>query len=274
MTAATILDDRGVIEVSGEDAGKFLHNLVTNDILSLEAGDARYAALLSPQGKILFDFLIFASSANDFLIDCPAAIATDLEKRLNMYRLRAKVRIVNRSASDVVIAFPDAVSAPEITAVVCARDPRAAFGFRAIAPRGAVSASGDRAAYDAARIRLGLPEGGADFAWGEVFPHDVNMDLLNGIDFGKGCYVGQEVVSRMKHRGAARRRVVPYRAGGAAPPPGSPIDADGIAIGVCGSRVGDAGLAMIRLDRLAEARARGVAPVAAGVTLLFDEKFG
>jgi len=272
MTVATLLDDRGVIEVSGEDAGKFLHNLVTNDVLSLEPGHARYAALLSPQGKILFDFLIFARDADTFLIDCPAACATDLEKRLGLYRLRARVRIVNRSASDVVIAFPDAVAAPEIEAIVCARDPRADFGFRAIVPRGAVVATGDRAAYDAARIRVGLPAGGEDFTYGEVFPHDANMDLLNGIDFGKGCYVGQEVVSRMKHRGAARRRIVPYRAGGPAPSPGAPIDAGETAIGVCGSRAGDAGLAMIRIDRLAEARARGASPVAEGVTLIFDEK--
>lgn len=272
MTAATLLDDRGVIEVSGEDAGKFLHGLVTNDILSLKPGDARYAALLSPQGKILFDFLIFACAADRFLIDCPAASAADLEKRLSMYRLRAKAHIVNRSASDVVIAFPDAVSAPRIEGAVCARDPRADFGFRAIAPRGAVDATGDRAAYDAARIRIGLPAGGEDFAWGDIFPHDANMDLLDGVDFGKGCYVGQEVVSRMKHRGAARRRIVRYRAEGAAPPPGSQINAGDIAIGVCGSRVGDAGLALIRLDRLAEARARGAAPVAGGVTLDFPEK--
>jgi folate-binding protein YgfZ len=272
MRAATLLDDRGVIEVSGEDAGKFLHGLVTNDLLSLEQGDARYAALLSPQGKILFDFLVFARDADTFLIDCPAASAPDLEKRLNIYRLRAKARIVNRSASYVVIAFPDAVSAPRIEGVICARDPRADFGFRAIAPRGVVDATDDRSAYDAARIRAGLPAGGEDFAWGEVFPHDANMDLLNGVDFGKGCYVGQEVVSRMKHRGAARRRIVRYRAEGAAPPPGSPINAGDIALGVCGSRNGDVGLAMIRLDRLTEARALGATPVADGVTLDFPEK--
>ena len=270
MNKTILLDDRGVIEVRGPDAGKFLHGLVTNDILGLAPGEARFAALLSPQGKILFDFIVFASAPEQYFLDCPRALADDLQKRLNLYKLRAKVDLANRSDALAVIAFEGAGAPAGETTLASAADPRADFGGRAIVVRGAVSATGDHADYEARRIRLGLPMGGLDFAYGDAFPHEADMDLFNGLDFGKGCYVGQEVVSRMKHRGAIRKRVVRYRTTGDAPPAGASIRAGETEIGVTGSHAGNEGLALARLDRLAEALASGDTPTAAGVALRFE----
>lgn len=270
MTTAILLDDRAIIEVAGEEAGKFLHNLVTNDVAALKPGEARFAALLTPQGKILFDFLVFAAGEGGYLLDCPLALSADLEKRLNIYKLRSKVTVTNRSGEFDAIAFPDSTEAPNVEAIAIAADPRGPLGFRAIAKKGAVPTQDERADYEARRIHAGVPLGGVDFDYGGTFPHEANMDLLAGIDFKKGCFVGQEVVSRMKHRGLVRRRVAPYRAQGEAPAPGEAIHIGGVEIGVTGSRLADEGLAMVRLDRLAEAREKGQSPVAGGVALDFD----
>jgi len=272
MTTAILLADRGIVEVAGDDACKFLHNLVTNDIASLKPGEARFAALLTPQGKILFDFLVFAPGEGRYLLDCPLSLAADLEKRLNMYKLRAKATVENRSAELEAIAFPDATMAPKVEALALAADPRAALGWRALAEKGTVVALGERDEYDARRIHAGVPMGGVDFTYSDAFPHEADMDLLAGLDFKKGCYVGQEVVSRMKHRGLVRKRVTPFRAQGGAPAPGETIRAGDIEIGVTGSRMGEAGLALIRLDRLADARKKGDAPVAGGVALEFIDR--
>jgi folate-binding protein YgfZ len=270
MNKTILLEDRGVVEAQGPDAGKYLHGLVTNDILGLAPGGARFAALLSPQGKILFDFIVFAAPSERYFLDCPRLLADDLLKRLSLYRLRSKLDLANRSDDLAVIAFEGAAAPSEPATLASAPDPRADLGGRAIVARGAVIATGDPADYDARRIGLGLPSGGVDFVYGDAFPHEADMDLFNGLDFGKGCYVGQEVVSRMKHRGTTRKRVIRYRADGDAPPPGSVIRAGESEIGVTGSRVGDEGLALVRLDRLAEALALGQTPVAAGRMLGFE----
>lgn len=270
MTTAIALPDRGIIEVAGEDAGKFLHGLVTNDIAGLKASEARFAALLTPQGKILFDFLAFAEGDGRYLLDCPLALAADLEKRLNIYKLRAKLTVTNRSGEFEAIAFPDSTEAPGVEALVIAPDPRGPLGFRAIAEKGKIPTESAQEAYETRRIHAAVPLGGVDFAYGATFPHEANMDLLAGIDFKKGCYVGQEVVSRMKHRGLARKRVARYRAQGDAPAPGAAIRAGDVDIGVTGSRLDDEGLALIRLDRLSDALAAGATPVAAGTALSFE----
>ncbi|WP_442755822.1 YgfZ/GcvT domain-containing protein [Methylocystis sp. JAN1] len=273
MTTAILLRDRGVIEVSGDDAAKFLHNLVTNDIASLKAGEARFAALLTPQGKILFDFVVFSLGEGRFLLDCPLSLAPELEKRLNTYKLRSKIAVANRSDALETIVFPDATARPEIEAAALAPDPRAeALGWRALAEKGKIAATGPLEDYETRRIRAGVPQGGVDFAYSDAFPHEADMDVFAGLDFKKGCYVGQEVVSRMKHRNLVRKRVTPYRAAGGAPAPGQSIRAGEIEIGVTGSAVGDEGLALIRLDRLADAREKGDAPIAGGVALEFVEK--
>ncbi|HTO78810.1 MAG TPA: folate-binding protein [Methylocystis sp.] len=274
MIGPILLADRGVVEVAGADATGFLHGLVTNDVQRLAPGEARYCALLAPQGKILFDFLLFATGEGEsrrYLLDCPKALEADLVKRLNMYRLRSTVTIASLSDHLAVFAMTEA-SQTGSAALAVAPDPRAeALGFRAIAPREAIAAETARAEYDARRVAAGVPEGGVDFSYGEAFPHEANMDLLAGVDFKKGCFVGQEVVARTQHRGLARRRVTRYRAEGGAPEPGTPVKAGEIDLGVTGSRQGELGLAMIRLDRLEDALRAGVTPQAGGARLEFQK---
>ena len=271
MSAVISLQDRGVVEIAGADATKFLHNLVTNDIAKLAPGEARFSALLAPQGKILVDFLVFVEGEGEtrrYLLDCPSSLEPDLLRRLGMYKLRAAVSVTSKS--DEFAAFAVLGEArPEITALAMARDPRSeTLGWRLIAPRG-TKAEDSREDYEAARIAAGVPQGGVDFAYGAAFPHEANMDLLAGVDFTKGCYIGQEVVSRTKHRNLARKRVTAYHVEGEAPAPGTKVMAGEIEIGVTGSHSGDRGLALIRLDRLADAMAAGTVLTAGGAALEF-----
>jgi hypothetical protein len=274
MTNWTLLADRSVIGVSGADSAAFLHGLVTNDLEHLAIGEARYAALLTPQGKILFDFFIYRAPAAEgaaFLIDCPAASTADLLKRLGFYRLRAKVTIADLSAEQGVAALWG--GEPEAGSGFVFADPRdARLGFRAILPRRALGLAPDRASeYDSHRIAVGAPKGGVDFAYGDAFPHDVNMDLLNGVDFAKGCYVGQEVVSRMRHRGAVRKRIVKVKLAAPGGAVGAPILAGDAAIGTLGSSVGAEALALVRLDRLADAESKGLALTADGIAVAVEK---
>ncbi len=250
------LDDRGVVRVAGPDSPHFLHNLVTNDVEGLEIGALRFAALLTPQGKILFDFLIHRRGADEFWLDVAANKTAELVKRLALYRLRAKIEISDESERLAVVAGPEA--APP--------DPRASLGARRIVSRtgAAPAACGARAAYDARRIAAGVPEGGKDFVYGEAFPHDVNMDLLNGVDFRKGCYVGQEVVSRMRHRGEIRRRIVRVASLDGPLEPGADVIDGALPVGVVGTVAGDEALALLRLDRVQEAERAGRSLVAGG----------
>jgi len=223
---------------------------------------------LSPQGKILFDFLalrVAAESGTAFLIDAPAAQLGDLAKRLGFYRLRAKVTISDESAALAVVASWGAPSVPGGLSYADPRDPR--LGARTILPRAeaAALAEGGVELYEAHRIRLGVPKGGIDFAYADIFPHDANLDLLHGVDFEKGCYVGQEVVSRMRHRGGVRKRILRLALAGAAPERGTPVLAGDIAVGTLGSAAGANALALVRLDRIEDARAAGRALTAGGV---------
>jgi folate-binding protein YgfZ len=247
--AAVFLKDRGVARVAGPDAAGFLHGLVTNDIEGLALGGVRYAALLTPQGKILFDFLVFRLGPDEFRLDAPADKIADLVKRLGFYKLRAKVEIADVSQDFAVVAGGQGAAADP-------RDP--GLGGRGIVARADVSEDGGaRAAYEARRIGLGVPQGGLDFAYGDAFPHDANMDLVNGVDFAKGCYVGQEVVSRMKHRGGVRKRIVRVAFDGAAVAPGAAIVDGELPVGVMGGSIGVQGLALVRLDRVADAAEAG-----------------
>jgi folate-binding protein YgfZ len=123
------------------------------------------------------------------------------------------------------------------------------------------------AAYEAHRIALGVPRGGLDFAYGDAFPHEADMDQLGGVDFAKGCYVGQEVVSRMEHRGTARSRAVPVRYDGAAPAAGAAVMAGGRQVGIIGSAAAGHAVALLRLDRVAEAVSRHEPLAADGVPI-------
>jgi folate-binding protein YgfZ len=267
---AVLLDDRGVVRVSGEDAASFLQGVLTNDVEGLGAHEARYAALLTPQGKILFDFLVVrlpADSGAAYALDCAAIQAADLAKRLSFYKLRAKVTISNESADHCVLAYWGGEPENAPGGIVYA-DPRSAeLGHREILPRAKAVAIGEAnlSDYEALRISLGVPKGGVDFVHGDAFPHEANMDLLHGVDFEKGCYVGQEVVSRMKHRGGARKRIVRVRLDGAAPPPGTPVMDVELPVGTLGSSAGANALAMLRLDRVEDAQAAGRELSAGGV---------
>jgi tRNA-modifying protein YgfZ len=272
---AAMLEDRAVIRVSGEDATSFLQGLLTNDVERLHPSEARYAALLTPQGKILFDMIVVRAPGEEpsYLIDCTAGQATDLAKRLGFYKLRAKVAIADMSADQALAAFWGA-EAPHIDEGVLYADPRdPRLGWRAILPRPTAAALGSEHVneYEGLRIAVGAPKGGLDFAYGDAFPHDANFDLLHGVDFDKGCYVGQEVVSRMKHRGTARKRIARVKLSGPSPASGTPVLDRELAVGALGSSSGREALALLRLDRAEEATAAGRTLNAGGVDLALIE---
>jgi folate-binding protein YgfZ len=254
------LTGRALIHVTGEDARGFLDRLITADMDALGDGGAGYGALLTPQGKIIADFLVMPLD-DGFLIDAPEAAGVDLIKRLTLYKLRAKVAIEDVSGKLAVVAVWDAQEPPLIPGHAV-RDPRhPALGYRAYVARAAVGPAealphaviDDEAAYHARRAGLGIPESSVDFALNDAFPHEAAMDQLHGVAFDKGCYVGQEVVSRMQHRGTARRRPVQVAADTALPPSGTVLTAGGKAIGAIGSVAGNEGVAIVRLDRAKEA---------------------
>jgi tRNA-modifying protein YgfZ len=272
---AAMLEDRGVVSVSGEDATGFLQGLLTNDVERLGPGEARYGALLTPQGKILFDMIAVRAPGEEpsYLIDCAATQAADLAKRLGFYKLRAKVAIVDQSAGRAVAAFWGEMP-PRIDDGLLFADPRdSRLGWRAILPRPVAAAVGLEHVneYEGLRIAVGAPKGGLDFAYADAFPHDANLDLLHGVDFDKGCYVGQEVVSRMRHRGTARKRVARVKLAGPAPAPGTPVLDRELAVGALGSSSGREALALLRLDRAEEAKAAGRTLSAGGVSLALAE---
>jgi tRNA-modifying protein YgfZ len=268
---AARLQGRTVIEIAGAEAADFLQGLVTSDVESLEAGSARNAALLTPQGKILFEFIVVAADEGRFLLDCPRETTAELAKRLTFYRLRAKIDIAERP-DDAVIAIWGDGQTPSVPGAFA--DPRLAeLGWRMIVPGSdaetipAGCEAVDEAAYHAHRIALGVAELGSDYDSGAVFPHEADLDQLGGVDFSKGCYVGQEVVSRMQHRGTARSRFVPVTINGAVPAVGTGIEAGGKAVGTMGSGADGHGLALLRLDRVRAAVEAGTAITAGDATL-------
>lgn len=245
---SALLADHRLIRVSGTGAEEFLNNLITADVENLPEGEARAAALLTPQGKILFDFLIWRDGG-DYLIETGVAEQDALLRRLTMYKLRAPVDLKAETVEGVSVFWNETAPTAGI------RDGR--FGKAGIdlyrIP--GASASGDSAAYDALRIEHGIAESGRDYALQDAFPHDVLMDVNDGVSFKKGCFVGQEVVSRMKHRGTARRRVVTVSAEGALAASGTEITADGKPVGTLGTVCGNRALAIVRIDRIADALA-------------------
>ena len=278
---AAFLPDRGVVKISGDVARDFLNGLVTTDVTLLRPGLGRFGALLTPQGKIIVDFLITEAPAGHgggFLIDCPRALAQALADKLGFYKLRAKVAVENLSDSLGVLAAwdGDAAMKPDLAFA----DPRhAALGWRILAPEELAQKVADligadlveSPAYDAHRIASGVPRGGLDFMYGDAFPHETNMDRLHGVDFDKGCYVGQEVVSRMQHRGTARTRTVRVVLDGPSPEAGATILAGDKPVGTMGSTSDGNGLALIRTDRVADALAAGVPLSAGGLGLRLAE---
>jgi folate-binding protein YgfZ len=274
---AALLPDRGVVKVAGDDARKFLNGLLTVDVGDVTPQTARFAALLTPQGKIIVDFIVAENGPQDgggFFLDCPRALAPQLAERLNFYKLRAKVLVEDLSATVGVMAAWDGEGDTDCGLVY--RDPRLPeLGLRImLPPHLAIEAAADlkaelveAGAYEAHRVALGVPRGGLDFAYGDAFPHEADMDELGGVDFDKGCFVGQEVVSRIHHRGTARTRIVAVTYAGAAPETGLPITAGEKTIGTTGSAHAGRGLALLRLDRFADALAAGTPLIAGGIVL-------
>ena len=240
MNQPVRLEHRSVIAVSGPDQDAFLNGILTLSVSRLGSEAMGYGALLNPQGKVISDmFLIRRDGA--ILIDCPASVASRVVDRLNLMKLRAAVSVGLR---------PELV----VTAFSGLPDPRVSDGpARAI---GETPVRGDISAYHAARIEAGLPEQGCDFGPEEVFPADINMDMLGGVDFRKGCFIGQEVVSRMKRRSTARRRTLRVRLSASTAAPAA-IKAGEEEIGTLTSVCGLSGLARVRIDRLEEALTGG-----------------
>jgi folate-binding protein YgfZ len=274
---AALLPDRGVVKVVGDDARAFLNGLLTTDIAQVTPALPKFAALLTPQGKIIVDCIVAEAPAEDgggFFLDCPRARAGALVEKLNFYKLRAKVIAEDLSEVLGVLAVWGEMGRTEYGLVY--PDPRlAALGQRIMLPPHLAKEAADdlgaelveASAYEAHRIAQGVPRGGLDFIYGDAFPHETDMDQLAGIDFDKGCYVGQEVVSRMEHRGTARTRIVPILADGFAPDAGIPVMAGDKPVGTTGSHAGQRGLAMLRLDRVADAMAAGTPITAGGVAI-------
>ena len=269
---AAILPERGAVRIGGADARKFLQGLITSDMDKAGDGAAIHAGLLSPQGKILFDFFV-VPAGDSFLLEGPRRLAGEFSKRLGFYKLRAAVTVTEEPAIQVAAIWGDDTIA-EVDGAIVYRDPRMAeLGYRALLPDGIGIGAAlgctetSTEAYHAMRIGLGVPEGGRDFAYGDAFPHEALFDQLNGVDFAKGCYVGQEVVSRMEHRGTARKRIVPVSGDDPLPATGAEIMAGGVPIGTLGSVNGKDGLALLRLDRVGEAMAAGKPLTADGVPI-------
>jgi folate-binding protein YgfZ len=265
---AAFLPDRGVIKVSGEDARNFLNGLVTTDVDLVRPGLGRFGALLTAP----------AGHGGGFLLDVSRPLAQGLADKLKFYKLRAKVTVENLSDSMGVLAAWD--GEPAMKPDLAFADPRNdALGWRILIPEELKQKVADvigaelvdSEAYELHRIVSGAPRGGLDFMYSDAFPHETNMDRLNGVDFDKGCYVGQEVVSRMQHRGTARTRTVKIILEDFSPEIGLPVMAGDKQIGTIGSTSGKYGLALLRVDRAAEALEAGAKFTAGGLPLRIAE---
>ncbi len=268
MTPACIpLPHRGVLALSGEDVHGFLQGLLSNDIEPVRGGRAVYAALLTPQGKFLHDVFALEREGTVYL-DAEADRLDDLAKRLRRYRLRAKIAIEDASAAWAVEAVPEgathfglagagpgeSASAGGGIAYIDPRDER--FGVRLLRPAEEPTGlpEGGFDDYEALRYRLGAPDGSRDMPVDRAFLLESNFDRLNGVDWEKGCYVGQEVTARTHYRGAVRRRLMPVALDGPVAS-GVRITAAGRPVGEMRSSLSGTGLALLRLDRIGDGAA-------------------
>lgn len=289
----TALAHRSLVSVSGPEARGFLQGIVTNDMDAVSPHRAVYAALFTPQGKYLHDFFVI-QIGDTLTLDCEAARRDDLMRRLGIYRLRAQVTITDAGGGRAVYALfgAGALEAAGLDAAegaaapfgggIAYTDPRnRALGARAVlAPddaavslAGAGFAEADGAAYDRLRIGLGVPDGSRDMAVEKSFPLEFGLDDLNGVDFDKGCFVGQEVTTRMKRRGLVRKRLFPVVIEGAPPAPGTAVMQNDVEAGEVrtvmeGVGSGGVGLALLRLDRLATDPSTGPALTAGGARIV------
>ncbi|MEM6487996.1 MAG: folate-binding protein [Pseudomonadota bacterium] len=253
---------RRVIAIQGSAARDVLQDVVTNNVQRLGPKQAVYAALLTPQGKYLFDFFLLdppSAPGVGALIDVAADRAEALSKRLSMYCIRRDAKVTGDAGLGVALALASAPP-PAVEGLLAVADPRhAGLGYRLYAPDigAALAAAGwaasdpaaAAAAYEARRIALGVPETGAELVVDDSYILEAGFDRLNGVDFRKGCYVGQEVTARMRHRTELRKRLVRVAVEGEAPPGSAVRTAEGKPAGTLFSAAGGLGLAHLRLER-------------------------
>jgi folate-binding protein YgfZ len=246
------LPNRAFLRLSGEDRLKFLQGLVSNDVNAAAPGRAVYSCLLTPQGKFLHDFFLIADG-DSLLIECEADRRADLVQRLKMYRLRSRIELTEVDYA-VFAAFG---VAPLSTGEIIYSDPREpALGKRVLLPPGEnPEPEIPFDAYDRLRISLAVPDGSRDMEIGKAILLENNIDLLNGIAWDKGCYTGQELTARTRYRGLIKKRLIPVRIAGKAPPIGTPLIEAGSEVGEMRGACGDLGLALLRLERLRRAEA-------------------
>lgn len=246
MSSIAHLPGRGVVAVSGADRVAFLNGLVSNDVARAVPGQAVWAALLTPQGRYLADFFILAEDGM-LLLDTPAEAVAGLVTRLRRYRLRAAVEVADVSETYSVYAAWNGMP-PKVP--VTAPDPRLAeAGYRSLSQEklAANASAGDYAAF---RLSLGLPDGPPDLEPEKTLLLEAGFDELGGVDWEKGCYMGQELTARTKYRGLVKRRLVPVSLSEAAPEAGTPVLAEGAEVGTLRSAAGQLALANLRLDAL------------------------
>lgn len=274
MVDICALPSRALFRLTGSDALEWLQGLITNDVARLESEGALYAALLSPQGKILYDFLVYKSE-NGMLIDCEAVSLEALMKRLSMYRLRSDVTLAAEPDLGVISSCTPLDEALPFVEVAV-QDPRLEkLGYRMIGDLAKMQAAyeeqghkvDDEDVYRDYLLGLGIPDGAGDFAAGKAYPLESNFEELHGVSFSKGCFIGQEVVARMKHKAVLKKRILPFTCEATAPAAGSQIRAGSSKAGevLAGSARG--GLALIRLDEWRDAITAGQALEADGVKL-------
>ena len=256
------LPHRSLVRIAGPDAQTLLQDVISCDVDTLPKGIARLGALLTPQGKILFEFLISRDGEDGFVFDMITEQIPAFIQRMTLYRLRAKAEIAAIDDSSVNVCWGGKADQTDTL------DER----FKGAEPvhrvyRSMEGGSASIQDYDQLRIENGVAEAGRDFDLSDAFPHDVLMDLNGGISLKKGCYVGQEVVSRMQHRGTARRRIMKVSGEANLPATGTSIAVSERAVGAMGTVVGSEGLALVRADKIARASADGQDITADGMAI-------
>ena len=259
------LEGRGVLRLAGEDRVSFLQGLVSNDVAAVASDRPLYACLLTPQGKFLHDFFLIEVDGA-LLIECEGARRGDLMERLRKFKLRSKIEIADVSDSYSSFAIQGAPTVAAPPGAMFYADPRASeLGIRALLPRATAAAApagpgflaADRNDYDRVRIASAVPDGSRDMEPEKAILLESNIDLLNGISWDKGCYMGQELTARTRYRGLIKKRLVPVQIDGTVPAIGAPLIENGREVGEMRSSAGDMGLALLRLDRVREGREIG-----------------
>ena len=252
----TLLPHRSVIAVGGPDRAEFLQGLISNDTTKVGPGQAIWAALLTPQGRFLNDMFVVEDGSGTFLMETERERAPALARKLKMYTLRSKVTVEDRSAAmEVAVVFgPNAGKIQPVAGATAFIDPRLPeLGVRVLAPVGQTAAllgltEAPAADYEAMRLRLGVPDGSRDLRVEKALLLESGFDELHGVDWKKGCYMGQELTARTKYRGLIKRRLFPVRVEGPLPASGAPVHRDGKEVGEIRSGLGDRALAMLQID--------------------------